>query len=277
MQDMEKTVAVTQPDSVSVDAVQDQATEETRNELEQFLSSVEDEAHEADANSADTNGTERASEAEHEVPKGIKGRIQAAEAKADKLGYERGRDEAMRELETYKQQMAERFKKLEEFELEQEAKALAEQEKCSIGIARRLIRAEKGLPAQEKAPEAPARDEKGRFSVRPDNDLRVKAETLMKQANDIKSLYGADVLETFRNDKTVQQKVGSGEWDMRDVYIHMLSNKKQASAEETNTPAPVRSGGAQRTVGVKSISDLNRKGLDALNESIRKGKTYRFD
>ena len=38
MQDMEKTVAVTQPDSVSDDAVQDQATDETQSELEQFLS-----------------------------------------------------------------------------------------------------------------------------------------------------------------------------------------------------------------------------------------------
>lgn len=277
MVDMENTVATTQPDSVSVDAVQDQATETTQNELEQFLSSVEEETHEADAQETDTNEAEKASEAEPEVPKGIKGRIQAAEAKADQRGYERGRDEAMRELETYKQQMSERLKKLEEFELEQEAKALAEQEKCSIGIAKRIIRAERGLPAQEKAPESPARDERGRFSVRTDNDVRQRAENLMKQANDIRSRYGADVLETFKNDKSVQQKVGSGEWDMRDVYIHMLSTKQQERVQETNAPTPIRSGGAQRSVGAPSISSLSSKGLDALNESIRKGKTYRFD
>lgn len=277
MQDMEKTVAVTQPDSVSVDAVQDQATENTPSELEQFLSTVEAEAHEADAQETEAREETQASEAEPEVPKGIKGRIHAAEAKADQRGYERGRDEAMRELETYKQQMAERLRKLEEFELEQEAQALAEQEKCSIGIAKRIIRAERGLPAQEKAPEAPVRDEKGRFTVRPDNDVRQKAEMLMNQANSIKSTYGADVLEAFRNDKAIQQKVGSGEWDMRDVYIHMLSSKQKERVQETNAPAPVRSGGAQRSVGAPSISGLSNKGLDALNESIRKGKTFRFD
>lgn len=274
MQDMEKTVAVTQPDSVSDDAVQDQATDETQSELEQFLSSVEGEAHEADAQDAETREETQTSEAEPEVPKGIKGRIQAAEAKADKLGYERGRDEARREFE---EKFAERLRKLEEYELEQEAKVLADQEKCSIGLAKRLIRAEKGIPAQEKAPEAPVRDEKGRFSVRPDNDVRQKAETLMKQANDIKSLYGADVLETFKNDKAIQQKVGSGEWDMRDVYIHMLSAQKAERVQETNTPQPIRSGGAQRTVGVTSISGLSKKGFDALNESLRTGKTIRFD
>ena len=82
MQDMEKTVAVTQPDSVSDDAVQDQATENTQSELEQFLSSVEGEAHKADAQDTETREETQTSEAEPEVPKGIKGRIQAAEAKA---------------------------------------------------------------------------------------------------------------------------------------------------------------------------------------------------
>lgn len=276
MLDTEKTVEVTQSDSVSVDAVQDQATDSTPNDLEQFLMAEEAEAHEADAQEVTEAETVQADKADNEVPKGIKGRIQAAEAKADKRGYDRGRDEAMREFESYKQQMAEAFKELEEFKLERDAKKLAEQEHCSIGLAKRILRAEKGVaPAQETPVNVPARDEKGRFTANAGDEVQRRAEDLMKQAQSIKTAYGADVLETFRNDKAVQEKVGSGEWDMRDVYIHMLKSEKQT--KPNNTVRPVRSGGGQNTYSAKGIRDLSSKGFDALNESIRKGKTFRFD
>ena len=277
MVDMENTVAVTQPDSVSVDAVQDQATVKTENELEKLLL-AEDRAQEAAASETETSEDEQAHE--EAVPKGIKGRIQAAEAKADQRGYDRGRQEALKELENYKASVAEKIRKLEELELEEEAKQLAKQENISLGIAKRLIKAERGLPTTERTPEPPARDDNGRFSsVKADSGVRERAEMLMKQAESIKTAYGADVLETFKNDKTVQQKVGSGEWDMRDVYIHMLNTKpKTDAAQEADAPSPIRSGGgAQRGINANDIAGLSNRAFEKMQESIRKGKVYKFE
>lgn len=277
MVDMENTVAVTQPDSVSDDAVQDQATVETENELEKLLL-AEDGAQEAAASETETSEDEQAHE--EAVPKGIKGRIQAAEAKADQRGYDRGRQEALRELENYKASVAEKIRKLEELELEEEAKQLAKQENISLGIAKRLIKAERGLPTTERTPEPPARDDNGRFSsAKADGGVRERAEMLMKQAESIKTAYGADVLETFKNDKNVQQKVGSGEWDMRDVYIHMLNTKpKTDDAQEADAPSPIRSGGgAQRGINANDIAGLSNRAFEKMQESIRKGKVYKFE
>ena len=269
MVDMESTVAVTQPDSVSDDAVQDQATVETeQSALEQFLM---DEPPEQDAGTAEqTEETANVQNEEAPVSKGIRGRIQAAETKADKAGYDRGRMEAMREFEAYKAEMDAKLQKFYEYEIDMEARELARTEKCSLELAKRIVRAEKGISAPVKA-ETQIQTKTEETPVKTANTVEVRANELMNQANKIKAEYGIDTLEIFKNDAEVRKKVGSGEWDMKDVLIHTMNKPKETRPA---APRPVRAS-ATRSVDVGNISKLSNEDWEKFNQKIAKGAVYR--
>lgn len=276
MVDMESTVEVTQPDSVSDDAVQDQATVETEanDALEQFLM----DEPEQDAGTEE-NPENTVKEQQNEVPlnKGIKGRIAAAEAKADKLGYERGRTEAMREFEAYKAEIDAKLRKFQEMEIEQEARELARAEKCSVELAKRIIKAERGInPAETKTPVTPHAEANTERSFSAPNDAEARAKVLMAQAESIRNTHGVDTLEIFRTNEEVRKKVGSGAWDMRDVLVYSLTQtKKTEPVKPAPAPKPVHSGGnAGYNVGL-NFETMTNEQFAKFKAKIRGGASFR--
>ncbi len=273
MVDMENTVAVTQPDSVSADAVQDQETVETeQSALEQFLMEAEPEQDaETEGTSFETEQTQEQDETP--VSKGIKGRIQAAEAKADRNGYDRGRAEVQREFEAYKAEINEKLREFEEYKLDKEARELAAKEKCSVDFAKRLIRAEKGLPTFEKPVNTPVRAEEATRHSQPQNSAEEMAKTLMAQAQSIQKTHGVDTLEIFKNDPEVRKKVGSGEWDMRDVLIHSVMKNK--SEQKTASPKPIHASGSRSYEGGIDFNNMTDAQYDQFRKRIINGAVYR--
>lgn len=275
MVDMGSTVAVTQPDSVSVDAVQDQATVETeqQNALEQFLM---EETPEQDAVTENTEEETVHEQEQDEAPvsKGIKGRIQAAEAKADKLGYERGRTEAMREFEAYKAEIDAKLRKFQEMEIEQEARELARAEKCSVELAKRIIKAERGInPAESKTPVAPRTEANTERSFSATNDAEARAKALMEQAESIRAAHGVDTLEIFKNDPEVRRKVGSGAWDMKDVLVHSVMLKNTPA--KPVSPKPIHASGSRSYDGGLNFETMTDAQFEQFQKKIKSGAVYR--
>lgn len=110
-------------------------------------------------------------------------------------------------------------------------------------------------------PEPTPRDEQGRFVPREDPKARARAELLSQQAEKIKNNRGIDVMQTFNDDPTVQQKVLSGEWDFYDV------------AEYHRPMAPMRSPNGANT-GAFNVSNMSDEQFDRLLANLAAGKKY---
>lgn len=277
MENMVATVGVPMTESVPDDAVQAQETVETeqQNALEQFIS---DEIAEQDAETQEQpeETAEGKTETETPVSKGLKGRIAAAEQKADKAGYERGRAEVQREFEAYKASVSEKMQKYQEYELEQEAKKLAKSESCSVELAKRIIRAERGIQAPMNTPVQTAVAQNTGTAVPESNTAEERARALMSQAESIKSTHGVDTLEIFRTNEEVRKKVGSGEWDMRDVLVYSLTQtKKTEPVKPAPAPKPVHSGGnAGYNVGM-NFETMTNEQFEKFKAKIRGGASFR--
>lgn len=183
------------------------------------------------------------------VPKALRGRIKASE----KRGYERG----MREVEErYKADLEE----LNNYRLERDVKALAEQEKISESLARRLILAERGNPA----PRQPEPAQQPQTTATQSNDINKRAQALYDQAQTIEAVTGLNVMEIFEKDAEVHRRVVSGEWDFREVARQYGVGRDAGSA-----PPPVRS--ANKTGVVKTdfahMSDEEFAKFDAMLDS----------
>lgn len=161
-----------------------------------------------------------------------------------------------------------------EKELDAEAEKLAASENISKNIALRLLRAEKGMPAQAKIPAAdkPAqqpRDAAGRFTKaeEPAEDpARTRAQELMAQNEIVLKATGVNALELYQSNDKVRQKVNSGEWDFADVA--------KAYIEETKgrrVPAPVRSANSG-SLKAMSISEMSDAQWQKLNQELEMGR-----
>ena len=106
--------------------------------------------HEDDAPQPD-----KESEGDAGIDKGIKGRFKSYEAKGEKRGYERGKAEAEAAWAKERQAYEERLAKLQNLELQDEAKKLAAEEKITEKLAMRILRAERGLAPQADAAKKP--------------------------------------------------------------------------------------------------------------------------
>lgn len=270
MVDIENT-GVETTESVSEEAAVSQEQTETT-ALDEFMAEIEDNGQEADAqtDTEESNEAETQQEQTNESPreKGIKGRIHAAEAKADKAGYDRGRAEAFREWEAEKAKYEERLAKFAEMELEADAKELAAKEHCSVDFAKRILRMERGLPATD----TPKTPKPSPVAPKQQTDVQARAQALYTQAQDVQKQYGIDVLELFQKDDTVKAKVSSGEWDFKDVALNVLSSGQKTKKA---TPAPVRSGGGKATKGGLDFANMSDADFDKFNEQIRKGAVFR--
>lgn len=110
-------------------------------------------------------------------------------------------------------------------------------------------------------PEPTPRDEQGRFVPREDPKARARAELLSQQAEKIRNNRGIDVMQTFNDDPTVQQKVLSGEWDFYDV------------ADYHRPMAPMRSPNGANT-GAFNVSNMSDEQFDRLLANLAAGKKY---
>lgn len=158
------------------------------------------------------------------IPKALRGRIKASE----KRGYERGRQEVEAR---YRADLEE----LNNFRIERDVRELAEKEKISESLARRLVLAERGLKPSEQTETAPAQPRSTDTT-----DVNQRAQKLYDQAQTIESVTGLNVMEIFQNDAEAHRKVVSGEWDFRDIAREYGQGQQAMRA-----PAPVRN--ANRT------------------------------
>ena len=263
----ETTGEVTDTQEVSEEAAVSQEQPETSS-LEQFLNEAAE--SEADAQSSDSNEQAEQTDAVDQAfdnNKGIKGRIQAERAKADKSGYERGRAEAQAEFDRIKSEYEERLAKYAEMELESEAQQLSRDEHISVEFAKRILRAEKGV-------KAPTTQQPQAQSQQPTLDVKQRAQELYAQAQTVKQQYGIDPLEVFQRDQSVKAKVANGEWDMKDVALYAMKNNPTTEYKKP-TPAPVRSGATRaQTSGGLDFATMSDEDFEKFNAKIRKGEKY---
>lgn len=160
-----------------------------------------------------------------------------------------------------------------EKELEVEAEKLAASENISKNLALRLLRAEKGLPAQTETKAQPAQQPRdaatGRFTKaeQPAEDpARVRAQELMAQNDVVLKATGVNALELYQTNDKVRQKVNSGEWDFADVAKAYLEETKGR-----RVPAPVRSAnsGSLKSVSIEAMSDAQ---WEKLNKELEMGR-----
>ena len=84
--------------------------------------------------------------------------------------------------------------------------------------------------------------------------FEARAQALMAQAEDVLSRFGTDMLEAFRRDATVREKVLSGEWDFYIAYGWLLGRE---SAQRRSVPAAVRAPNNANTR--QSVAGLSAK------------------
>lgn len=263
---MDNTVEVTQPESVQDDAVQAQEL----NALEQFMADAgeDNETEETTEASATAQAQEETAPAQteqqqSELPKGLKGRIQAAEAKADRSGYERGRREAESAYQAKIAEMEAELAKYEELKLTQEARELAQKEHISIEFAKRVLKAEKGVrpEAQPEPAETPAP------TAKLDKDL------LKAQYENIKSTYGIDLLAEGVMSRDELEAVSEGRSDFNAVALkHIAQQQKQAPKQ---TPPPVRSNTPKQPANYDFMSMTDEE-FDRFNAKIGKGHPFKL-
>ena len=266
---MDNTVEVTPSDSVQDDAVQDQET----NALEAFMAETDETEDTEDT--ADTTATEETEPEEapaqtepvmqqSELPKGIKGRILAAETKADRSGYERGRKEAEAEYQAKIAEYESKLAELNEIKITQEAQELARKEHISLEFAKRVIRAEKGVRA-EPEPQEPKQE--------PAPKAQLNEELLKAQYENIKSTYGIDLLAEGVMSRDELQAVSEGRSDFNAVALKHIA-QKQAKQALKQSPTPVRSAAPKQAQSYDFMSMTDEE-FDRFNAKIQKGHPFK--
>lgn len=193
--------------------------------------------------------TEVTEEPQQKEPGYIRQRIDKAVAKA----LENQRAEFEKMLEPLRDSMYER----------QAAQLVEEGEFKSQERALEYVRMKAGasVSAAPVEPQQRPRDEQGRFVPGEDPKARARAEILSQQAEKIKNNRGIDVMQTFNDDPTVQQKVLSGEWDFYDV------------ADYHRPMSPMRTPNGANT-GAFNVSNMSDEQFDKLLANLAAGKKY---
>ena len=160
--------------------------------------------------------------------------------------------------------------KLQEYFIGAEADKLVASGKITDReIAMEYIRNREGVPAapEQAAPaNTPPRDEQGRFVAKnsePDAEVRLRANMLIAQAENIRNATGVNVMELYNSDPDVRAKIVSGEWDFTNVLM-------QHTGAAHSAPAPVRSANGLG-MGDVSISSMSAEQFARLNDYLARG------
>lgn len=263
-------------ESVQTDTVQASENTSTVAGLTEMLGkAAEDGAQEnTDAASQDAAENNSTSAEQPKLSGGIKGRLLEAEKKGEKKGYDAGRQAAEQEYQARMAEMQTRLDKLSEYELKEEAAKLAKEEGCSVALAERILRAEKGLsPASKEttsnndAKATQPRDANGRF-VKNDSadtdkpDMTARAQFLFEQAQSIKRRTGFDAMELYsKADSDTQRRIAEGEIDFEDLIASQGTAKR-------STPPVVK---AKDGMGSTRLSQMSASDFSKLDDYVKKG------
>lgn len=259
---MDNTVEVTQTESVQDDAVQ--AQEPTA--LDEFMAETEAEQTEeqteaAPAEEQPVQQAQTEEQPQQELPKGIKGRILAAETKADKSGYERGRKEAEAEYQAKIAEYEARLEKLSEIELTQEAQELARKEHISLDFAKRVIRAEKGIAEPKPQPEV---------QQPKTGTAKLNTDLLKEQYENIKGVYGIDLLAPNVMTEDELKAVSEGRSDFNAVALkHLVDRAPEKKQPPTPTPTS-----APKSAGYDFMTMTDEE-FDRFNARIGSGHPFK--
>lgn len=235
-------------ESVPDDAAQARESEVTLNDLMTQQTEAKP-AKDATADAPATPPVQQQSE-----PGWIKGRVNAA--------VER---EVARVRSEYEAQLA----PLREAVMGSEADRLvSEGEFKSRERAIEYLRLKNGMPVTAESPAVtPQRDDKGRYAAKAEagsDDARQRGQMLFNQAKTIERLTGVNMLEAFKTNETVKQKVLSGEWDFADA-AEALKEAPRARA-----PYPSRSANGS-DVASAGIMRMSGEEFKKLNEYLAGG------
>lgn len=264
---IDENTAVT-PESVSEQSADVQAQDSTVSALEEFMADTEEtteDVQEVTEEPAETQTEQPTDTMPEEMPKGIKGRIMKAEANADKRGYARAQSEWAVEKAEYERRIAEYEAEKAEQLLERDATDLSKKEHISVEIAKRLLRAERGIKApvvQEKPVETSKTEQQNVLSDERRNQLN-------GQVASIKSKYGIDVMSLVTDADA--QAIFNGTMDLWEVAMRSVTANKPVQ----DAPKPVKSGGNSSPVkGGMDFSTMTDEEFERFNDKISRGARY---
>ena len=238
------------------DALQEDLVEESDDSQ-----SIEDFADEAeDAKPAEEE--EPAQEKGASEPGWIKKRVDKAVQKA--VAETEARMQAM-----FDAQMAPIREKL----LEDEANKLVKNGTVrDLETAKELLRYRQGMSPEPTQGEGQPRNEKGQFAPAPERDPAIQAQIdmLQHQADRILDGGGPDVIEAFRNDPDIKEKVIRGEMDFYDVAEYLEDMQEQ----RRKPPAPMRSPNGASGSEKSTIASMSDEQFEKFEKKVSSGVRY---
>ncbi len=262
-------------ESVQTDTVQASENTSAVAGLTEMLGKAAEDTAQENTDATSQDAAENSTTAEQpKLSGGIKGRLLEAEKKGEKKGYDAGRQAAEQEYQARMAEMQTRLDKLSEYELKEEAAKLAKEEGCSVALAERILRAEKGLsPASKETAQrndtkaTQPRDANGRF-VKNDSadtdkpDMTARAQFLFEQAQSIKRRTGFDAMELYsKADSDTQRRIAEGEIDFEDLIASQGTAKR-------STPPVVK---AKDGMGSTRLSQMSASDFSKLDDYVKKG------
>lgn len=247
---------VVQNEQQAEDVLSEELVEEQEDTSESLESAFADEGKPAEDQQAqqDPQGTG----GELKEPGYVKKRIESAVAKA---------------LADYEAKMEARYAPLQERLFEMDAQELVRSGKVKdLETAKELVRYRNGMPAAPAAEPQQPRNAQGQFTrqEQPTSDPATSAriDMLQHQANRIKANGGPDVIDEFKTNPEIRQKVINGEMDFYEVAEQMRSSPKRKA------PSPMRSpngaSGSQKT----AIDNMTDEQFARLEKRISEGARY---
>lgn len=245
-------------DETMVDAEFDDAAVDTPEEV---IEEEQDESETLDSILGDEEQPAEESEEPEEAPK-------ATDAGWFKKRISKAVEKAVAETEArLNAQFAQQMAPIMERMLEDQAQELVRSRKVSdIEIARELVRARNGQPAQRQ--EQP-RQANGQFAQKTDPAAQARISMLEHQKERIDAAGGPDVASEFMKNENVKAKVVSGEWDFYDVadYMKEKSNKKKP-------PSPMRSPNGASGTNPNAIDTMSDEQFERMERKIKEGARY---
>jgi len=155
---------------------------------------------------------------------------------------------------------------LREKQLNDEARELVRSgEFKSLDRAKEYLQLKQGVKPEVK--EEQPRNDKGQFTPKGDPEVSARVKLLAHQADTIKAKTGVDVMEEYRRDPELKEKLFRGEMDFYDVAETMKSPKKRP-------PSPMRSpNGASGKMN--SILNMSKEEFARFEKRLDEGVRFR--
>lgn len=176
------------------------------------------------------------------------------------------RQELMTELTA---ELEARYAPIRERLLEMDAQELVRKgEVKNLELARELLRYRQGQPAPQARPEKAEQPEQGDPAQDPAISARI--DMLDHQQKAIREKTGIDVMEVFNTDKSIRDRITSGEIDFYDV-ADMIKNQPQG---KRRPPAPTRSSNGASGQSPNAIENMTDEQFARMEKKIAEGARY---